>query len=96
MILLIFSLMTMAGRSRSSRRQRAAQQAATTDAFANAFVPPTAAAPAAAANAQDTVINLRPHDDDYGVCDCGVSRLQHDNGDGFSSALFAASGSLRR
>lgn len=64
--------MTMAGRSRSSRRQRANQQAATTDAFANAFVPPTAAAPAAAAaNAQDTVINLRPHDDDYGVCDWG-------------------------
>ena len=72
--------MTMAGRSRSSRRQRANQQAATTDAFANAFVPPTAAAPAAAAaNAQDTVINLRPHDDDYGVCDWGVSRRQHDN-----------------
>lgn len=67
--------MTMAGRSRSSRRQRAAQQAATTEAFANAFDPPTAAAPAAAAAAaaaapaaaeEDQMLDLSEDDEDDG------------------------------
>ena len=37
------------------------------------------------------VIHLRPHGDGYGVYDWGVSRRRHDNNDGLSKTLFAAS-----